>query len=97
MSKILTVNEAFVLMKIVRGRLGELSALRQTNSTRETSYLNQEKTIKEPLYDVKALDRRCTELENFLLIAETKVKQSNANTKIEIDGPDIATLLAPIE
>ena len=96
MERKMTVNEAMVLMKIVRGRLGELSSLRQSNSTRETSYYGQDKKVVEPMYDVKALDKRCTELENFLLIVETKIKQSNAITVITVDGLDVTDLLAPI-
>ena len=91
----MTVNEAMVMMKVIRGRLGELSSLRQTSAVRETSYFGQDKKITEALYDVKALDKRCTELENFLLIAETKIKQSNAITVIDVDA-DVKELLAPI-
>ena len=103
MEKIMTVNEAMVLMKIVRGRLGELSSLRSTSAVRETSDIfgyGQDKQVGkkviEPLYDVKALDKRCTELTNFLLIAETKIKQSNAITTIKVDAADINELLSPI-
>jgi hypothetical protein len=93
----MTVNEAMVMQKVIRGRLGELSSLRQASAVRETSYYgggSDKKTI-EPMYDVKALDKRCTELENFLLWTETKIKQSNAVTKIEVDA-DVKELLAPI-
>jgi len=97
MEKVMTVNEAMVFMKAIRGRLGELSSLRQANSIRETSYFGEnDKKIKEPMYDVKALDKKCTELENFLLTVETKIKQSNAVTKIKIEGADVAELLSPI-
>jgi hypothetical protein len=96
MERVMTVNESMVLMKIVRGRLGELSSLRQANSSRETSYYGSDKKVIEPMYDVKALDKKCTELENFLLIVETKIKQSNAITKIKVDAADVSELLAPI-
>jgi hypothetical protein len=95
MEKVMTVNEAMVLMKIIRGRLGELSSLRQSSSTRETTTYNGEKKRVEPLYDVKALDKRCTEIENFLLLTETKIKQSNAITTIKVDV-DVNELLTPI-
>jgi hypothetical protein len=94
--KIMTVNESMVIQKILRGRLAELSSLRASNSHRETSFYGTEKKIIEPVYDVRALDKKCTEIENYLLILETKVKQSNAITKIEVDGPEVTELLAPI-
>lgn len=103
MERTMTVNESMVLMKIVRGRLGELSSLRAASAMRHSEedygYGTREgakKKIDEPLYDVKALDRRCTELTNFLLVCETKIKQSNAVTKIKVDAADINELLAPI-
>lgn len=94
---IMTINEAMVLNKVVRGRLGELSSLRTASANRETSYFGNglDKKIVEPMYDVKALDKKCTELENFLLWTETKIKQSNAITKIDVDA-DVKELLAPI-
>lgn len=92
----MTVNEAMVLMKSIRGRLGELSSLRATSANRETSYYGTDKKTVEPMYDVKALDKKCTELENFLFIVETKIKQSNAITKIKIDAPEVSELLSPI-
>ena len=96
MSKVITINESMVWMKIFRGRLAELSNLRASNSHREISTYGQEKKTIEPVYDVRALDKKCTEIENYLLIIETKIKQSNAITKIEVDGPEVTELLSPI-
>jgi len=93
----MTVNEAMVLAKAVRGRYAELSSMRSANLTRETYYAtaNEPKRVVEPTYDVKDIDRRCVELENFLLQVESKIKQSNAMTTIEIDA-DVKILLAPL-
>ena len=90
----MTVNEAMVLAKVVRGRYAELSSLRGHSATRETFY-GEPKKIIEPTYDVKVLDKRCVELENFLLLVETKIKQSNAMTTIEVDV-DVNSLLVPL-
>jgi hypothetical protein len=90
----MTVNEAMVLSKAIRGRYAELSSLRTTSANRETIFSTDKRVI-EPLYDVKELDKRCVELENFLLMVETKIKQSNAVTVIEVDS-DVKSLLAPI-
>lgn len=91
----MTVNEAMVLAKAIRGRYAELSSLRSSSINRET-YFSEPKKVIEPTYDVKVLDRRCVELENFLLQVETKIKQSNAITTIEIDT-DVKSLLTPLE
>lgn len=92
----MTVNESMVLIKTVKGRLAELSSLRSNSASRETRTMSGEERKIEPLYDVKALDTRCTELRNFLLTVESKIKQSNAVTTIEVDA-DTKELLAPIE
>lgn len=93
----LTINESMVLAKAIRGRYAELSSMRSANSNRETYYAtaNEPKRVVEPTYDVKDIDRRCVELENFLLQVESKIKQSNAMTVIEVDA-DVKLLLAPL-
>ena len=89
-----TVNEAMVLAKAIRGRYAELSSLRSQTSTRDI-YMGTDKRVVEPTYDMKELDKRCVELENFLLEVDTKIKQSNALTTIDLDA-DVKTLLAPL-
>jgi len=91
-----TVNEVMVLMKAVRGRLAELSGLRSSVANVVSYYDAGAKKTIEPQYDVKMLDRRCVEIENWLLEAETKIKQSNAVVTIELEA-DVALLLKPIE
>jgi len=90
----MTVNEAMVFQKALRGRLGELSSLRTTCASRESYYGDNHKVV-EPMYDVKELDRKCVSLENALLDMDTRIKQSNAITIIEVDV-DRAALLAPL-
>ena len=90
----ITINEAMVKMKVLKGRLGELSHLRSESATRET--WREPNKIVEPVYDMKELDRKCTDIENALLEIETAIKQSNALTKIEVEA-DIKSLLAPLQ
>ena len=53
------------------------------------------KTI-EPQYDVKIVDKKIVELQNFLYKADSKIKQSNAITTIDMDvGVD--SLLEPLQ
>lgn len=89
-----TINEAMVLLKVLKGRLGELSSLRQTCATTTKYYGDVEKVVS-PEYNVKELDKRCVEIENFLLAVETAIKQSNAITTIEIEM-DAQELMRPL-
>ena len=90
----LTINEAMVLAKAVRGRYSELSHLRSSVSTKETWFGDKNKVV-EPEYNVKDVDKKCVELENFLLVVDSKIKQSNAVTTIDVDF-DVKVLLAPL-
>jgi len=90
----MTINELLSLMKIVRERLQDLKGLRSQISTKEF-YMSAEKIV-EPQYEVKAVDKKITELQNFLFDADSMIKQSNAVTNIDC-GFDIGMLLAPLE
>jgi len=46
-------------------------------------------------YDVKVVDAKISELEKFLFFADSKVKQANAITNVDIDA-DVDVLLAPL-
>lgn len=93
----LTINQALVYQKIVRERVNELKGLRSEVSKRESYlYARDEKRVVEPQYDVKAVDKKITELETFLLKTDMAIKQSNAVT--EIDGEfNTDELLKPLQ
>lgn len=80
----ITINESMVLMKVLKGRLAELSSLRSECAKKET-YFGETQKVVEPQYDIKMLDKRCVEIENALLEMDTRIKQSNAITTIEVD------------
>ena len=96
---LMTVNETMALQKAVRERLGELKRLRDEVAVKRTTTWmdrdNDKKEDIEPQYDVKAVDKKITELELFLFQADSRVKQSNALTKIEIEA-SVEKLLAPL-
>lgn len=97
MANTMTINQAMVLAKALRGRLAELSQLRSEVSIRTNFYSsgNKEKTV-EPQYDVKKLDKMCVDIENFLLEVDSLIKESNAKTTIamETDGRALMKALA---
>ena len=95
----LTVNQLLVLMKEVRSRCNDLRSIRSSCTTRERTYfgLNQENRKEvEPQYDVKAVDKKVTSLENWLFKADAAIKQSNAMTVVDVEV-DVDDLLKPLE
>ncbi len=90
-----TVNELLVVMKAVRERITDLKKLREDVSKKERFYGAAEKTV-EPQYDVKKVDIKITTLQNWLYVADAKIKTSNALTMIDIDV-DMNQLLQPLE
>lgn len=91
----MTVNELLVVEKIVRERLKDLKELR-TETANKKKYYGEKESVTEPQYDVKLVDKKITELQNFLMIADQKVKQSNAVTQIPYEV-DTDKLLAPLQ
>ena len=80
----MTINEAMVLMKALRGRLAELSTLRSEVSTK-TRYFGQAEKSVEPQYDVVTVDQYCVAIENALRKIDTAIKMSNAVTSIDTE------------
>jgi flagellar biosynthesis chaperone FliJ len=92
----ITINQALVLGKTIRQRLGELQTLRNSVANREIRWgANNEKTETMPQYDIKEVDKKVIELENFIYCLDSTIKQANAVTILEIDA-DVKTLLAPL-
>jgi hypothetical protein len=87
------------LTKAVRERVSSLKALRQQVAV-QTRYwsIDSDKVQKtdEPQYDVKAVDRKIMELENFLFRADSKIKTANARTTVDLEV-DVDQLLQPLE
>ncbi len=85
MAEPITVSEALTWQKVLKTRHNELVGLRNENANRERTYYGQnanKETVKEPLYDVKALDRTITIIARELRILDEAIKRSNAKTKL---------------
>jgi hypothetical protein len=91
----MTINEAMVLMKSLRGRLGELSNLRSEVSTKTRYFGATEKAV-EPQYDVVAVDHKCVAIENALRKLDAAIKKSNALTQIDIEVNE-DELMSPLQ
>jgi len=91
----MTINELMVVRKSVREKVTDLKRVRASFS-RLNTYFSKQDSVEEPRYDVKAVDRKITELQDFLLIADSKLKMTNAITQVDITV-DIDKLLEPLE
>lgn len=82
----LTLNEALTTLKTLKARHSELTALRDRNSETETRFYgaNADKsTVKEPTYDVKALDRLVASVAKEIRLLELAIKRTNARVLVE--------------
>lgn len=93
----MTINELMVLMGTIKTRIIELREVRRSSAYRDTYTLGNgiERTTT-PEYDIKKVDKKIIELQNFLRKADAKLKQTNAMTEVKIEV-DEDNLLAPIE
>ena len=76
-----TVSEALGLMKTLQQRHGELKSLRDENAHRERRFMGMggDKVIeKNPVYDVKKLDRTVNRLALEIRRLDTALKAHNA-------------------
>lgn len=98
MSEKLTINELMALMKTVRERVSSLKSLRQQVAVKERRMWKTSgelESVDEPQYDVKAVDKKIMELENFLFKADAKIKTANARTTVDLEI-DVDQLLQPL-
>lgn len=96
----LTINSALALSDTVKARINELRMLRSEVSVKRTTkntYENRiDESVEEPQFDVKKVDVKITELENFMFSLTSAIKTANAKTEVGIEV-DVDKLLAPIE
>ena len=78
-----TVSYLLSMEKSLKARLGQLKELRSEVSTLER-WGDRDK-IKEPQYDVKAVDKMISDINKVLFEIDQKIKESNARTKIKIN------------
>ena len=90
-----TINEALIMIKSIRERLGSLRQLRNHVAVKETYFGTKEKLV-EPTYDVRKVDLKIVQLENFLYEADAAIKASNARTMVELRY-ELGDLLSPLE
>lgn len=91
----ITINEGLAWLKTLKKRHEELLALRDGNAHRERRFLGataDREIIKEPIYDLRVLDRLVTRVAREIRLLEQALKATNAKTVVEAYDQDDAVL-----
>jgi hypothetical protein len=91
----ITINEGLAWLKTLKKRHEELLALRNDNAHRERRFYGasaDKEIVKEPVYDVKVLDKVVTRVAREIRLLEQALKATNAKTAIDTYDQDDAVL-----
>jgi hypothetical protein len=91
----ITINEGLAWLKTLKKRHDELLALRNDNAHRERRFYGasaDKEIVKEPVYDVKVLDRLVTRVAREIRLLEQALKATNARTTVDAYDQDDAVL-----
>src|SRR5437867_9844356 len=91
----ITINEGLAWLKTLKKRHEELLALRNDNAHRERRFYGasaDKEIVKEPVYDVKVLDRLVTRVAREIRLLEQALKTTNAKTAVEAYDQDDTAL-----
>lgn len=91
----ITINEGLAWLKTLKKRHEELLAVRNDNTYRERRFLGSSadrEIVKEPVYDVKTLDRLVTGVAREIRLLEQALKATNTKTLVEGYNQDDAVL-----
>lgn len=91
----ITINEGLAWLKTLKKRHEELLALRNDNAHRERRFYGasaDREIVKEPVYDVKGLDRLVTRVAREIRLLEQALKATNARTMVEAYDQDDGVL-----
>ena len=91
----ITLNEGLAWLKTLKKRHEELITLRDGNAHRERRFYGasaDKEIVKEPVYDVKALDKSVTRVAREIRLLEQALKATNAKTVVDAYDEDDAAL-----
>ena len=90
-----TINEALLWLKTLKERHTELVALRNENSATTKRFFGADadkESLREPVYDVKGLDKMITRVAREVNKLEQAIKATNATTTVTGYDKDYAVL-----
>ena len=91
----ITLNEGLAWLKTLKKRHEELIALRDGNAHRERRFFGasaDKEIVREPVYDVRALDKAVTRVAREIRLLDQALKATNARTIVEGYDQDDAVL-----
>ena len=91
----ITINEGREWLKTLKKRHEELLALRNDNAHRERRFYGasaDKEIVKEPVYDVRVLDKLITRVAREIRLLEHALKATNVKTAIDSYDQDDAVL-----
>jgi len=91
----ITINEGLAWLRTLKKRHEELLGLRNDNSHRERRFYGasaDKESVKEPVYDVKTLDRVVTRVAREIQLLDQALKATNAKTMVDGYDQDDAVL-----
>lgn len=99
MAEQLTINALLSMQKALKQRQSQLESTK-SGSIMRSRHISLDKTehIEEPLYDIKKLDKKVTEINKALLKIDQEIKRSNAKTTVELPTTiDFDALMSEVE
>lgn len=85
----MTIHEGLSWLKVLKERRQELVNLRVENSTSDDRLFGDKKIIhKEPVYSIKAIDKKINALAKEIRILDNAIKSQNAKTEIHNYTPN---------
>lgn len=89
----MTLSQSLAWMKTLKERHQELVGLRNANAHREERLFGDKQTVKrEPVYDVKKLDKLVNRLAMEIRRLDEAIKETNTNTELRGFKKDDAVL-----
>jgi hypothetical protein len=91
----ITINEGLAWLRTLKKRHEELLALRNDNAHRERRFYGasaDREIVKEPVYDVKALDRLVGRVAREIRLLDQALKATNSTTIVEAYDQDDSVL-----
>lgn len=80
-----TISAFLSMQNALTTRRTQLSEVKNSCTSRSIRTYGETKDVTEPTYDIKDVDKKITEINKVLFRIDSKIKESNARTKIEID------------
>lgn len=91
----LTINEGISFLNQLQQRINDLNSIRGQSLYSEHKSFNGETITKNPEYNVRIIDKKITELQNWKYQIEAKIKTTNASVEMNLEIP-VDELLAPL-